>query len=231
MRQGRGVIRRFALCLIALALSACAGANDLDGPPVYLGNFKLGHNIVVSPDPVQGPASREASGEEWIEAVTKSVDARFSRYETGKFVNLGISVDGYVLAPTGIPIIAAPRSFVLISVTAWNDAEARKFNEDPKSITVVEDLSAETTVSSGLTQSKEQQIENLSVIAAKLIEKWLVEQNNELGWFEDDGRPAKDKDTPRFQPQPVVVEDVEEPAEEVSDEVPEEPTEDPAPAT
>ncbi|MEL7117320.1 MAG: hypothetical protein AAGP08_17340, partial [Pseudomonadota bacterium] len=73
-------------------------------------------------------------------------------------------------------------------------------NEAPKLITVVEDLSADTALSSGLTQTKEEQIENLSVIAAKLIEKWLVEQNEEFGWFEPDGVPAKDKDTPRFQP-------------------------------
>ncbi|MEO0774524.1 MAG: hypothetical protein AAFZ04_15245 [Pseudomonadota bacterium] len=193
-------MKRLLMCLAALALSACAGANDLDGPPVYLGNFKLGHNIVVAPGVVKGPGSRDASDEEWIEAVTQAVDTRFGRYQGPKFVNLGISVDGYVLAKTGIPIVAAPRSALIIRVTAWNDAEAVKFNEDAKSITVVEDISADTTVGSGLTRTKEEQIAALSKNAAKLIEKWLVEQNNELGWFEEDGRPAKSKRTPRFQP-------------------------------
>ncbi|MEM6588099.1 MAG: hypothetical protein AAF641_06595 [Pseudomonadota bacterium] len=193
-------MRRLLICLAVLAVSACAGANDLDGPPVYLGEFKLGHNIVVAPAVVKGPGSREATDEEWIEAVTQAVDARFGRYEGPKFVNLGISVDGYVLAKTGIPIVAAPRSALIIRVTAWNDAKAVKFNEDAKSITVVEDISADTTVGSGLTRTKEEQIADLSKNAAKLIEKWLVEQNNELGWFEEDGRPAKNKRTPRFQP-------------------------------
>ncbi|MEN0079807.1 MAG: hypothetical protein AAF753_11930 [Pseudomonadota bacterium] len=174
--------------------------------------------MVIAPNPVKGPASREATGEEWIEAVSRSVDTRFSRYEGPRFVNLGISIDGYVLAVTGVPVVAAPRSALLIRVTAWNDAKGEKFNEQPELITVVEDISADTALSSGLTQSKEQQIENLSVIAAKLIEKWLIEQNEEFGWFEPDGVPAKDKDTPRFQPgiAPLVV-DTQEDTDEVSE--------------
>ncbi|MEO0748367.1 MAG: hypothetical protein AAFZ10_08320 [Pseudomonadota bacterium] len=201
-------LRRVPFWVVCAAgLSACAGANDLDGRAIYLGDFKLGHNVVIAPNPVKGPASREAKGEEWIEAVSRSVDARFSRYEGARFVNLGISIDGYVLAVTGVPLVAAPRSALIIRVTAWNDAEGKKFNEQPKLITVVEDLSPDTALSSGLTQTKEEQIENLSVNAAKLIEKWLVEQNEEFGWLEPDGVPAKDKDTPRFQPgiAPLVV--------------------------
>lgn len=201
-----------ALCM----LTACSGANDLDGRPVYLGNFKLGHNVVVAPDPVKGPASRDASKDELIEAVSKAVDARFGRYQGEKFVNLGVSIDGYVLAVTGVPVVASPRSALIIRVTAWNDAEARKFNDDAKVITVIEDISADTAVSSGLTQTKEEQLESLAKTAAKLIEKWLVEQNNENGWFEDDGRPAKDKTTPRFQPglaTPAPTERTPEPAE------------------
>ena len=217
----KGICRAPIWAALAAALSACAGANDLDGRPVYLGDFKLGHNVVVAPNPVKGPASREATGEEWIEAVSRSVEARFGRYQGARFVNLGISIDGYVLAVSGVPLVVAPRSALLISVTAWNDAEGKKFNEQPKRITVVEDLSAETAVSSGLTQSKEQQIENLSVNAAKLIEKWLVEQNEEFGWFEPDGVPAKDKETPRFQSDalPLVVQDAEEstPADQPED--------------
>jgi hypothetical protein len=34
---------------------------------------------------------------------------------------------------------------------------------------------------------------NLSRNAAKLIESWLNRQNDEFGWFEDDGRPANEK--------------------------------------
>ena len=60
-------------------------------------------------------------------------------------------------------------------------------------VTVVESFSTNTLLGSGLTQSREKQMENLSRNAAKLIQNWLVQQNNEFGWFEDDGRPAKEK--------------------------------------
>jgi len=54
-------------------------------------------------------------------------------------------------------------------------------------------VSPKTVIGSGLTQSKEVQMEHLSRNAAKLIENWLNRQNDNLGWFEDDGRPAKEK--------------------------------------
>jgi hypothetical protein len=36
-------------------------------------------------------------------------------------------------------------------------------------------------------------MEHLSRNGTKLIERWLDRQNDNLGWFEDDGRPAKEK--------------------------------------
>ena len=59
-------LRRVALvCGLAL-LSAC-GASDLDEPPVPLGDFALGLNIVVADNVQKVPISREASPEEWEE--------------------------------------------------------------------------------------------------------------------------------------------------------------------
>ncbi len=188
--------RILIILTLMLGISACTNANDLNEPPVYLGNFHFGHNGVVAPNLTRGPASREATKEEWIDAVTGALDARFGRYEGTRFYNLGVSVEGYVLAIPGIPVVAAPKSVLIVRVTAWDDANAKKLNEEPKVITALETLSGETIVSSGLTQSREQQIDNLSRNAAKLIELWLVEQNEEFGWFEDDGVPAKDKPAP-----------------------------------
>jgi hypothetical protein len=187
--------RVLTLLMLLAGLSACTNANDLGEPPVYLGNFQFGHNIVVAPNLTRGPASREATKEEWIDVMTKALDARFSRYEGSKFYNLGVSVEGYVLAIPGIPVVAAPKSALIVRVTVWDDAGAKKLNEEPKVITALESLSGETVVSSGLTQTREQQMQNLSKNAAKLIENWLVEQNNEFGWFEDNGQPAKNKPT------------------------------------
>lgn len=187
------MFRRFFLLLAGLALAACTNPNDLDDAPAYLGNFHLGHNVVVTPNLTKGPASREASGEEWIASLTEAVDARFSRYEGTKLYHLGISVEGYVLAVPGIPLVASPKSALIVNVTVWDDAAQTKLNDKPETVTVVESISGNTLLGSGVTQSKEVQMQNLSRNAAKLIQNWLVRQNNAEGWFEDDGVPANDK--------------------------------------
>jgi len=179
--------------LMGLAIAACTNVNDLDKEPAYLGNFHLGHNVVVAPNLTKGPASRDASKEEWIEAMKLAIDERFGRYEGTRLYHLGISVEGYVLAIPGIPLVAAPKSALIIKVTAWDDEKEAKLNEKPETITIVESISGQTLISSGLTQSKETQMKNLTQNASKLIQNWLVRQNNQEGWFEDDGVPAKNK--------------------------------------
>lgn len=184
---------RLTALLGLLFLAACAGSTDLDAPVPYMGNFQLGHNVVVAPNLTRGPASREASKEEWIEAMTSAISERLGRHEGTKLYHLGVSVEGYVLAIPGVPLVASPKSALILNVTAWDDAAGRKLNEKPHMITVMESISGQTIFGSGLTQSKEVQMANLSRNAAKLIESWLNRQNDELGWFEDDGRPANEK--------------------------------------
>jgi len=182
--------RLFLYLAAALFLTACTNPNDLDEAPAYLGNFSLGHNVVVAPNLTKGPASRDASKEEWIEAMTKAVDDRFSRYEGSNLYHVGISLEGYVLAVPGIPLVAAPKSALILRVTAWDDAKGEKLNDEPEQITVVESISANTFLSSGLTQSKEVQMENLTRNAAKLIQNWLERENTKNDWFEDEATRA-----------------------------------------
>ena len=185
--------RSVMLLLAGLMVAACTNVKDLDDAPAYLGDFRLGHNIVVAPNLTKGPASREATEEEWIEAMTGAIDERFGRYEGDSLYHLGISIEGYVLAIPGIPLVAAPKSALILKVTAWDDANETKLNEKPETITIVESISGRTLISSGLTQSKETQLKNLTQNAAKLIQNWLVRQNNSEGWFEADGVPALQK--------------------------------------
>lgn len=182
-------MRRIALLLAALGLAACTNADDLDGAPADLGDFHLGHNIVVAPNLVQGPFSRKATRKEWIAAIEAAVDERFGRYEGTRLYHLGISVDGYVLALPGVPVVAAPKSILILQVTVWDDAAGRKLNDKPQQLTVVESLSGDTVVGSGLTLTREEQMQNLSRNAAKQIETWLIKQKRERGWFE--GGPAR----------------------------------------
>jgi len=194
------MLRLIALFSLLLGIVACTNPNDLDKAPVPLGDFKLGYNVVVAPNITKGPASRDASKEEWITAMKKAVDARFSRYDGDKLYHLAISLEGYVLAVPGVPLIASPKSALILNVTAWDDAEGKKLNEKPEQVTVIESFSGETVLGSGLTQSKEKQMQNLSRNAAKLIQNWLVRQKYQEDWFGGtaaDRKPTKAVATPK----------------------------------
>lgn len=172
--------RILALGLALPLLAACA-RNDLAEPPVPLGNFALGLNIVVADKVQKVPISREASPEEWTETMKKAVAARFGRYEGTKLFNIGISVDGYALAPPGIPVVAAPKSVLVITANIWDDAAGKKLNPEGKQLTVFESLSGDTVIGTGYTRTKQQQMDALSFNAVKKVEAWLLEHPE---WFD-----------------------------------------------
>ncbi len=176
---------RLLLCLaFAVGLSACAdGARELKKPVAPIGNFKLGHAIVVAPNIVQGPASRDATAEQWVAGVDAALEQRFRRYEGDKFFHLGVSVEGFVLAVPGVPLVFNPNSVVIVKVTVFDDAAGAKMNEEPEQITALEAVSAKTMVGSGVTQTKEEQMQLLSDNIALQIEKWMRRMQREKDWF------------------------------------------------
>lgn len=176
-------LRHVALVCGLGLLSAC-GASDLEEPPVPLGDFALGLNIVVADNVQKVPISREASPEEWEEVMKQAVTARFGRYQGGRLYNIGISVDGYALAPPGIPVVAAPKSVLVITANIWDDATQTKLNPEGEQFTVFEGMSGDTVIGSGLTRNKRKQMEVLSYNAVKRVEQWLLDHPQ---WFPTGG--------------------------------------------
>ena len=174
------MIRPLAAALLLAFAAACTSSADLKDAPADLGNFRLGHNVVVASKMRQSALSRGATQEEWVSALTKAVDERFGRYEGDRLYHIGISVEGFSLAPPGIPLVVSPKSVLIVRVTLWDDALGRKLNKEPKQFTVFESFSGDTLVGSGLTQTKEQQMQNLSRNAAKLVQNWMLEHPD---WF------------------------------------------------
>lgn len=179
--------------IAALLLAGCDPTADLDEAVVPLGNFSLGHNIVVADAPQVGPLSRKATREEWESTMKAAVARRLGRHEGDKLYHLGISIDGYVLAVPGVPVVASPKSVLIFSVTVWDDAAGGKINEEPHQITVLEHISGESVIGSGLTQSKQKQMQNLSNNAARAIENWLRKNPD---WFDIKDAPAPSDETP-----------------------------------
>lgn len=173
------LLRPAGLFAAMLLVAACAN-NPETQPLEDLGEFRLSHNIVLAGNAMPGPLSRSAEAEDWQRVLTEEIDRRFRRYEGTRLYHLGINVEAYVLAIPGIPLVASPNSALIFTVNVWDDALGRRLNETPHRITVLESLSGQTFISSGLTQSADTQMRNLSVNAARAIERWLA-SNPE--WF------------------------------------------------
>jgi len=182
------MFRILALLLSAALLSACNGASDLNKPPVPLGDFNLYHNVVVAPKVQKLPISRTVSEEVLTTAVKAAIAERFDRYAGPRNYHFGVSVEGYVLAPPGIPLVLAPKSVMIVNLTVWDDAAGKKLTgEKPHQITVFESFDQGPIVGSGYTKTAQEQLKNLSQNIAKSIETYLVKQNKAEGWF---NRPA-----------------------------------------
>ena len=175
--------RWMAAMLMVLMVGACAGNADLDEAPVPLGDFSLTHNIVVAPNAQRGPFSRPATDEELIETVRGAISERFDRYDGASRYHFGVSVEGYVLAVPGVPLVLSPKSALILNLTVWDDAAGKKLNDEPEQITVLETFGSGTVIGSGYTLSAEEQLKQLSQNAAKSIERYLVRQMQEEGWF------------------------------------------------
>jgi hypothetical protein len=200
-------IRPVAFCLCVSALASCQ-KSDLKEPPVPLGDFALGLNIVVADNVQKVPISRDASPDEWEAAMKRAVQDRFGRYDGSKLYNIGISIDGYALAPPGIPIVMAPKSILVITANIWDDAAQTKLNAEGQRITVFESLSGDTVIGTGLTRNKAQQMDALSYNAVKKIEEWLVKNP---AWFGISGAALPvDPDAPSVAP--LVTDDLPGPA-------------------
>lgn len=169
-----------AVILGASLLSACQ-KNDLAEPPVPLGNFKLGLNIIVADNMKKVPISRPATVEEWETALTKAIDDRFGRYDGTKFYNIGIAVDGFALAPPGVPLVVSPKSVLVITANVWDDATGTKLNAEGMQFNIFESFSPETAIGSGLTRSRKKQMEILSYNAAKRVEAWILDNPEWVG--------------------------------------------------
>ncbi|MEM9319779.1 MAG: hypothetical protein AAGA70_12355 [Pseudomonadota bacterium] len=180
--------RLLALGLI-LTLAACAtpAPDPLEEDLPEMGDFQLAFNIVVTDSMQQVPPSRGASGEEWEEILQSEIDRRFGAYEGERLYHIAIAVDGYSLAPPGIPLVLSPKSILIVSANVWDDAEESKLHEEPNQITVFEGLSGATVLGSGLVRSREEQMQILARNAARRIQLWMLENPD---WFSIDPEAA-----------------------------------------
>lgn len=198
------ILRLIGTGCAVLFVAGCA-AQDLEEPAADLGPFRLGLNIVVADNMQKVPISRDATVEEWETGLSRAVANRFgpARYDGDRYYNIGINIDGYALAPPGIPVVAAPKSVVVVSANIWDDANQQQLNTEARQFTIFENLSGESVIGTGLTSTKKQQIDALSYNVAKALEGWFLENPQ---WFDPAGAvPGEAPDLSTAAPQPRVV--------------------------
>ncbi|MFD3191975.1 hypothetical protein ACFMPD_17170 [Sedimentitalea sp. HM32M-2] len=187
------MIRIFSL-LAGLVLLAACNTGPQDRTPNSLGEFKLGHNVVVADKMQQGPISRDATAEEWQNTIKSAVQQRFGGFDGDQLYHFGISVEGYMLAPEGF--IYNPRSMLVINVTVWDDAAGKKLNDKVHQITVVEDSTVSTFFKgSGRERTKQEQMDGLTANALDQLGDWLLERHTQDGWFEKTASTAGAEDS------------------------------------
>ncbi|MGR3758297.1 MAG: hypothetical protein ACU0AT_13825 [Tranquillimonas sp.] len=189
------VLRRLAALLSLTVLAACANT-DPQGPLLPIGDFRLGHNIVIADQATKGPFSRQATPEELSQSLAGAIEERLGRYDGNGLYHLGISIGGYVLAQPGLPVVYTPKSVMIFDVNVYDNTTQQKLNDKPHRITAFEGLqNAAPIVGSGLTRGKDEQLANLSREGARLIQEWLASHKDD--WFEPipgDGKTPFDRE-------------------------------------
>jgi len=180
-------LTRFAVLGFALLLGACAATDPLEEELPDMGDFRLAFNIVVAENMQQVPPSRNATEEEWIEVLTAEIDRRFGAYDGDRLYHIAINIDAYSLAVPGIPVLLSPKSILVISANVWDDELQAKLHDEPRQLIIFEGASPQSFIGSGLTRSREEQMQVLARNAARRVQLWMLENPD---WFSIDAETA-----------------------------------------
>ncbi|WP_179381562.1 hypothetical protein [Jannaschia marina] len=170
--------RTFGATGLAAGLSACATPDPLgeDLPP--MGDFQLAFTVVVSENAKKIPPSRDATPEQLKSVMTAEVERRFGAYAGGTGYVIALNIDGYALAPPGIPVVLTPKSIMVVSANLWR-ADPQEKLAGPNQITTFE--GADTLIlGSGLVKSAEEQLETLCRNMARKVQSWILRDHRDL---------------------------------------------------
>ena len=162
----------------ASVLAGCETPDPVGEELRDMGDFQLAYTVVVSENAQKVPPSRDATPEQWKTVMTSEIERRFGRYQGGKDYVIALNIDGYALAPPGIPIVLSPKSILVVSANVW-EANPQKKIAGPEQITTFE--GADTLfLGSGLMKDAEEQMETLARNMAQKVQSWML-RNGE--WF------------------------------------------------
>lgn len=180
---------RLLAALSALVLLSACGETRLDEPPEDLGAFSARVTHVYTEKALQWPMSRDAEHSEWTAQIENALDTRLRRYAGGQEYDVAVTLEGFMLAPAGVPVLFSPKSAVVVNVFVY-DVAAETFLAKKHQLEIFEDTTGESAIlGSGHARTKEEQIAGLSVRIADAVEEWLAEEHKANGWFKQKAAP------------------------------------------
>lgn len=174
------LIRAFCALAVLGVLIAC-DAKDMGEPPHPMGNFAMRANFVDAAKAQTIPLSRTATPEAWGAVLKEALQERFGVYQGDNPFEFGISIDGYILAPPGVPLVASPRSALIIRVHVYDTVKKQFLVEGGKRMTILEGMSKDSVIGSGWTQNKQAQMKKLARNAAKAVQDYMLDHPEWLG--------------------------------------------------
>jgi len=177
------MIRAFAFLASLTLLTAC-GETRMDEAPEDLGTFNMRVGYIYTEKALQWPLSRKSEGSEWNAALQNALDTRLRRYEGTQDYDVAITLEGFLLAPPGIPILVSPKSVAVVNVFAY-DVAKKKYLVKKQQMEIFESTTGESAIlGSGHSRTKEEQIAGLSLNIVDAVEEMMAEQHLENGWFD-----------------------------------------------
>ena len=176
------MIRILAL-LSALAVLAACGETRLEEAPEDLGAFQARVTHVYTEKALQWPLSRDADHSEWTAPIETALNTRLRRYAGAQEYDVAVTLEGFMLAPPGVPVLFSPKSAVVVNVFVYDVAE-KTFLAKKHQMEIFESTTGESALlGSGHARTKEQQIQGLAINIADKVEEWMARQHKEQGWF------------------------------------------------
>ncbi len=180
------MFRILTTLMVALFLAAC-GETQLNEAPEDMGAFRARVVHVFTDKALKWPLSRDAEASEWNASMERAMETRLRRYDGAQEYDVAVSLEGFLLAPPGIPVLVNPKSVVVVNVFVY-DVARKEYLARKVQMEVYEDTTGQSAIlGSGHSRTKEEQIAGLSLNIADKIEEWMAEEHKENGWF--DKRP------------------------------------------
>ncbi|WP_139176718.1 hypothetical protein [Jannaschia faecimaris] len=179
--------------LAAASVTACSVSDPLDEELPPMGDFELAFTVVVSENAKKIPPTRNATPEQLKTVLTTEIERRFGDYRGGTGYVIALNIDGYALAPPGIPIVLTPKSILVVSANLWRANPQEKL-AGPEQISTFE--GAETLLlGSGLVKDADEQLQTLCRNMAKKVQSWMLRNPTLIGLPAGSAPPARIDDT------------------------------------